>query len=492
MLPETAGNTMLFTSDPKRIIPRFRKLSNNESLKIITAVLQLTDKEVVAVMNQLLRSFSIRYRNITSIFEIHFQELKPLMDAFEIDYNTLSYSRKSLLGAYFTYESAVESAAFFSPCMVSAPDQSELHPGEQRIIISFCSKGDDNQSAIVFRTGILDRFNQLHPEKPGAMPEEGKIVQRAPINKQEFLSRLFSLNGHFSKSEVSALFEGLDDEFTLKLLKQQLTERLEQNPHFKDLVGLANGLIAFAYEIEFSIDSDLSERVILPEPLHHGIENINFIKCTEPDEDEALYFGISSTHAAQQHSHQLITTSDFCQFQVNALSISMHDFSHLTLFPRKINDKYALLASRADGVYLAFSKSINEWADFTKIIKPEHTWELANLAHVGAPLETAKGWLILTQASGVMGQRALGAVLVSLQNPKKVKARASKPVFQVQDMNRSGMPGQGISSSGGILHNQVIVIPYSHSNHTSGYVGFNTEDLISELNETIVVENVNA
>lgn len=477
--------------DPARIIPRFRKLPDKDSLKIIASLLDLSESEVATVLNQLLRSFSIRYRNITRVFDLHFQKIKPLLEDAGIACNTLSYSRKSLLGAYFTYESAIETAALFNPCMVAAPDQTELQPGEQRIILSFSALGEGDQSSVVFRTGILDRFNELHPEKPGAMPETGTIRSEL-INKQFFLSQLLSLNGHCTKSEIAGFFEGLDEVFPLSRLKQFMEEGLDINLPIKRLVELNEAKLFRACEIEFSIDSDLSERVILSEPFHLGIDNINFIKFNESGEDEALYYGISSACIAQERSYQLISTADFCQFQVNPLSISMYDFTHLTLFPRKINGRYALLGSRTDGIYLAFSDLVDEWGDFTKIIEPEYVWELANLAHVGGPLETPKGWLILTQATGPMGQRSLGAVLLSLISPQNLKARAIKPVFQVQDLNRTVIPGQGISSSGAIMHNQLIVVPYSLSNHISGCVGFNTEDLISELSTTAVVENVNA
>lgn len=443
--------------------------------------MQLTENEVLSVLNQLLRNFSIRYRNISITFEFHFQQIIPLLEESNIAFNTLSYSRKLLLGAYFTYESAIESAALYNPCMVAAPDQTELQPGEQRVILSLCAKGDDNQSAIVFRTGILDRFNQLHLEKPGVMPEVGKINQSAEINKQEFLSRLFSLNGHFTKNEVSDLFEGLDEVFTPNVLKQKMTEKLLLNPHFNDLVNLAYGVISSEYEIEFSIDSDLSERVILSEPLHHGIENINFIKFTDTNDEDALYYGILSSGTPLHYSFQLFTTSNFCRFQVDSINISLDGFTHLTLFTRKINNQYALLGSRADGIYLAFSENLTEWTGFAKIIAPEHAWELANQAHVGAPLETPQGWLLLTQATGPMGQRALGAALFSLQRTPVLKARAVRPIFQMNDLDRTGIPGQGISCAGALQHMQMIMVPYSPSKHASGCVSFSTDRILSEL-----------
>ena len=443
----------------------------------------MPEDKVMADLNQLLRSFSIQYRNITHVFEGHFEQIRPLVDELGIKIEELSYNRKSLLGAFFTQESAIESSAFFNPCMISAPDQSEILPGEQRVILSFNARGEDNQTSVVFRTGIIDRNNKLHPERPGPMPEEGKIIQEESFRKEVFLKGLSLLNGHYSVNEVNGLLSELDEDFTPDRLNKALDKAVGENPKMNGLINLARSVAPPEYTIEFSIDSDISERVLLPGPDQKGIENISFVAFEETGNEEKVYYGIYTSKTDHGLIYKQITTTDFYHFKAKPFLCPIHDFTHFTLFPKKINGQFSLLASREDGIYHSFSDHPNAFRDFERIMGPEHAWELASLSHAGTPLETPKGWLILTQATGAMGKRALGAAIISHQNPAKVLARAAKPVFQVFDLNRTGLPGKGITSSGALLHNELLMIPYSLSNHTSNLASFSMDDLISELTE---------
>ena len=483
MIPQTSEATAFLSFDPTRIVPRFRKLSKTASLTIISSVMQMPEEQVVADLNHLLRSFSIQYRNITRVFEKHFEQISPLIQELDIEVGELSYSRKSLLGAYFTQESAIESSAFFNPCMIAAPDQSELLPTEQRVILSFNAIGEGNQTSVVFRTGIIDHKNKLHPEKPGSMPEEGKIRQKKTFRKELLVRGLSYINGHYSTDEINDLLSHLDEDFTPVSLNEVLEKTMEDDPKIAGLARLVHSVASPEYEIEFSLDSDISERVLLPGPDQKGIENINFVEIEETGNDEPVYYGIYTSKTDQGLVYKQITTIDFYHFKVKPFLCPIRDFTHFSLFPRKINGRYSVLASREDGIYHSFSDHPDAFRDFEKIMGPEYAWELASLAHAGTPLETPDGWLILTQAIGAMGKRALGAALISRKKPSRVLARAAKPVFQVYDLNRTGLPGQGITSSGALLHNHLVMIPYSTSNHTSSVASFVVDDLISELHE---------
>ena len=483
MIPKTSETTAFLSFDPTRIVPRFRRLSRPASLTIISSVMQMPEDKVAADLNQLLRSYSIRYRNITRVFEGHFEKILPLIQELEIESEALSFSRKSLLGAYFTQESTIESSAFFNPCMIAAPDQSELLPGEQRIILSFNAIGEGNQTSVVFRTGIIGRDNKLRPERPGSMPEVGKVRQKGAFRKEIFLKGLSYLDGHYTKNEVNNLLSDIDEDFTPARLNDILDKAVEENPKLDKLARLARSITPPDYEIAFSIDSDISERVLLPGPEQHGIENINFVEFKDIDHEEPVYYGIYTTQTDHGLVYKQITTIDFYHFEVKPFFCPIPDFTHFTLFPRKINGQFSVLASREDGIYHSFSDHPDAFRDFEKIMEPEYSWELASLAHAGTPLQTPKGWLILTQAIGAMGKRALGSALISHKDPSKVLARSVKPVFQVYDLNRTGLPGQGITSSGALLHNHLVMIPYSLSNHTSNVASFVIDDLVSELDE---------
>ncbi len=71
----------------------------------------------------------------------------------------LSGFQTTLIGAYFTKEYSIESAALFNPSIVPHPDQSHMKKGSLRFIMSLRATGEGHVSSIVFRSGVLDRHN---------------------------------------------------------------------------------------------------------------------------------------------------------------------------------------------------------------------------------------------------------------------------------------------------------------------------------------------
>ena len=69
--------------------------------------------------------FSTRHRNISQIFENHFNKLDHIFILLDIEAKELIFARKALIGSYFTMEYSIESAAFYNPSIFEDPDQTE-------------------------------------------------------------------------------------------------------------------------------------------------------------------------------------------------------------------------------------------------------------------------------------------------------------------------------------------------------------------------------
>ena len=67
----------------------------------------------------------------------------------------LSASRQLLIGALFSGEYALESAALFNPSIVPHPDQSGVPEGGLRFIMSLRATGEGHISSIEFRSGVI-------------------------------------------------------------------------------------------------------------------------------------------------------------------------------------------------------------------------------------------------------------------------------------------------------------------------------------------------
>ena len=93
---------------------------------VVERVLELDDDEAAATLAEVVASFSGRHADLGATLDEHFE-----LVSHRIEHPAeLSTARRRLVGAYFTQEYAVESAALCNPSIVPHPDQSE--PGHGR------------------------------------------------------------------------------------------------------------------------------------------------------------------------------------------------------------------------------------------------------------------------------------------------------------------------------------------------------------------------
>ncbi|MBE9483808.1 MAG: glycosidase, partial [Bacteroidetes bacterium] len=66
-------NDVIFSPDSKKIIARFFYLNDERGMDVIHRVMSMSEDEIAIVINQVLRNFSKRHRNISQVFEKHFK-----------------------------------------------------------------------------------------------------------------------------------------------------------------------------------------------------------------------------------------------------------------------------------------------------------------------------------------------------------------------------------------------------------------------------------
>lgn len=512
----------VFSPDPSRIIPRFLYVNNERSADIIRMVLAMPEKEVNIAMSQLLRGYSRRHRNISRIFEKHFAKLAPIFDKIEVNEEDLSIAQKALIGSYFTMEYSIESAAFFNPSIVENPDQSETRPDEKRVIFSFRATGEGHISSIVFRSGILDRNNNLiiepvgkmlaeadvikwhvydkksFQEKLDEMHDQGNVISPATIEKLDemqdqenvispaILDKHHEMQGHVNVISPAFILDKLGDNFTYAELIQNI-EIVRKDPNLtEDHLKIINQMMWLAsshYEINFSIDSAISERVIFPISAteQRGIEDARFVKFID-DDGEVTYYATYTAYDGISILPKLISTKDFYNFKILPINGEIAQNKGMALFPRKINGKYAMLC-RIDGInnYIAYSDSINIWREAKMIQQPKYPWELVQIGNAGSPIETKEGWLVITHAVGSMREYTLGASLYELENPEIEIGRMTNPLMAPNEVEREGYVPNVIYSCGSIILNDDLIIPYAMSDHSSTYATVNLKELLGVL-----------
>lgn len=475
-----------FNPDASRVIARFLYTTEERSINIIRNVLSMSEEEVNTALGQVLRDYSRRHRSISRIFEKHFNKVLHLLEILEVNPKSLNISQKVLIGSYFTMEYSIESAAFFNPSMVEHPDQSDKGYDEKRVIISFRATGEGHISSVVFRTGILDKYSNLHLEPVGKMLEEAEHVTRHVYHKESFIRKLKEMQDFHTIIPPEMIMDKLGNTFTYGELRECI-EELRKSPHLaadKELLfSQVMWLASSHYEIDFSLDTAISERVIFPISVNekNGIEDARFVKFTDED-GKVTYYATYTAYDGMRIMPKLIKTKDFYHFKMLPIHGEIAQNKGMALFPRKIGGKYAMLC-RIDGVnnYISFSDNISIWREAKIIQRPKYAWEFVQIGNCGSPIETEEGWLVITHGVGSMREYVLGAALFDLENPEIEIGRLKTPLLVPNAEEREGYVPNVVYSCGSIVHNHDLIIPYAISDFASTYATVDLKMLLDEL-----------
>lgn len=476
---------ILFEADASRVIARFMYSSEERSIELLKRLMALTDKQQQEILTQVLRDFSIRHRSVSRIFEKNFSRIAHLFAGMGIDPHTITPTLKKLIGSYFTMEYSVEAAAFFNPSIVEDPDQTELGPGEKRVIISFRATGEGHVSSVVFRSGVINAQHTISIEPPGKMLESPEHVKNHTYHKTSFQRKLKEMQDCNSMA-YPVMMGKLTDAFTYEELKRYVEETRQVVKEDANSIVLLNEMMWLAsshYEIDFSVDTAISERVIFPiaDTEMKGIEDARFVRFTAED-GEVTYYATYTAYDGITILPKLLQTKDFYHFRVMPVHGEVAQNKGMALFPRKINGKYAMLC-RIDGVnnFIAFSENINVWRQAALLQTPKYPWEFVQMGNCGSPVETPEGWLVITHGVGPVREYVLGVSLLDLENPEKEIGRLSTPLIVPNSKEREGYVPNVVYSCGSMIHNEQLVIPYAMSDYASTYATVNVVELLAAL-----------
>lgn len=467
--------------DPTRVLFRPFDLGNTTRvLKIIARVNGMTEPEVIQKLEEVIREFGSRHYKLERFFLKRFEQLKPNLLTDE----PLTQERKLLLGAYFTMEYSLESAALFNPSMVWHPDQTNVPPGYKRFILSLRATGEGHISSISFRMGYIDEDSKIILRKPSRYVTSPEIESNKQFTKSLFDRKLYELR--LSNSISEKMLNGVGEEFSLAELEQSIRRVTAQFRYNAEYDAISSGLLALAksdYEMHFEDDQSLDERCIFPNSPNetNGIEDARFVAFTD-DNGDVTYYATYTAYNGRVTFPQLLETKDFNHFKISTLNGAEVQNKGMALFPRKINGRYVML-SRQDGenIYLMYSDDLYFWQTKELIVKPTYHWEFVQLGNCGSPIETEAGWLVLTHGVGPMRKYAVGVVLLDLNDPSKVIGRLKEPLLSPDENEREGYVPNVVYSCGGLINGDELIIPYAMSDYASSFATCNLTELLNEL-----------
>ncbi len=468
-------------SDDKRVIPRYLDFKSPRRIRsILRRVLRVPEEQLAELLAEIRRTFSHRHRDLEAAFLENFARVSPYLEpAAEI-----SRDRQLLTGAYFTLEYSIESAALFNPSMVVHPDQTHLPAGSVRFLLSLRATGEGHVSSIVFRRGVISTEGDITFDPPPRYAYRARPMANRILERVWFEQRLRE-RGLLHDPAVQVL-ERLPDRFTAKTLCDELrdiSKGLPRSPAFGRAARSIRWLAEANYDVKFPEDCLPSEIVIFPatESERRGMEDLRLTRFVGAD-GQVTYYGTYTASGAQRFFPMLLETSDFVTFRVRTLGGRHIKNKGLALFPRKVNGRY-LMVSRHDGenLWLLSSDRLHTWNEARRLQLPREPWELVQLGNCGSPLETDKGWILLTHGVGPVRQYCIGAMLLDLSDPAKVLGRLRQPLLVPTAEEREGYVPNVVYCCGSMIHRNHLVIPYAMADLASGFATVSVSKLVEEL-----------
>lgn len=467
---EVQPTGVYFRPDSKRVIVRpFIPADATLVGHIIARALSLSETEVEGQLALLRSDFISRHIDLEACWRRHFSMVRS-----HVNGKALSLPRQLYLGALFSGEYALESAALFNPSMIAHPDQSGVGEGELRFVISLRATGEGHISSIEFRSGIVHADASITIDQVSPLVIAPDVEENPTYRKVLFLQKLKEMG--FENQWSQRIMEPLGKDFAHVELERSMDQDLcEGDEHRREVERTRECMDWLAqsnYEVHFAPGVSLSQRIIFPVSSNesNGIEDARFVRFVEED-GSVCYYATYTAYNGRAILPQLIETTDFMNFRVRTLNGNAVQNKGMAIFPRRINGQCAMISRQDDeNLFLMLSDNLHFWNDPRLLAIPSQPWEFVKIGNCGSPIETEKGWLLLTHGVGPMRRYCLGAMLLDLDNPEKVLGCLKVPLLEPTGEKREGYVPNVVYSCGAMTHQGRLILPYALSD-TSSTIG---------------------
>lgn len=448
---------------------------------VINRVLAMDKAEAHALLENIMHDFSHRHRYFREAVLRNFERVASHVP----DVGSLSEQCRLLIGSYFTAEYSVEAAALFNPSMVQVPSHKIDPKGSCRFIMSFRATGEGHISSIEFRSGIVDKNNDIYFDPLSNYVRTPRIHTDTTYDLALFRLKLADMK--VSKRAADWLFEDMPAQFTFSQLEKKISEhhdgyqiRAEDKLH---AIEKSMWMARSNYEIMFRPDHQISERVIFPvsESESMGIEDARFVRFVN-DDGGVIYYATYTAYNGEHILPQLIETTDFLTFKISTLFGKQAIGKGMALFPRKIGGKYVML-SRQDGENNAimFSDNVHFWDSASLLQTPTYPHEFFQIGNGGSPIETEEGWLVITHGVGPMRTYSLGIQLLDLDDPTRIISRLKQPILVPNEHDREGYVPNVVYSCGAMIFQDELIIPYASADERCSVATLKVSEVMARL-----------
>ncbi len=106
---------------------------------------------------------------------------------------------------------------------------------------------------------------------------------------------------------------------------------------------------------------------------------------------------------------------------------------------------------------------------------------MLQVGNCGPPIETDRGWLVLTHGVGPMRTYAIGALLLDLDEPSRVIAQLDGPLLEPDLDEQDGYVPNVVYSCGGLVHDGRLWLPYGIDDSRVGVAWASLAELLDAM-----------
>lgn len=219
--------------------------------------------------------------------------------------------------------------------------------------------------------------------------------------------------------------------------------------------------------------------------------------------DPYTTFGIEDARCMQIEDGYVVTYTSVSEYGVGVSAIKTKDFEKIEylgnifapenkdvlIFPEKIKGKYyalhrpSLKSMGGLNIWLASSDDLIRWGDHKHLIGTiDDTWEEQRIGGGLPPIKTDKGWLVIYHGANHESRYCMGALLLDLNNPSKIIARAKTPILEPEmEYEQKGFFGHVVFGCGGVVEGDKLIMYYGVSDTSMAGCEFSINEILKHL-----------
>jgi len=191
----------------------------------------------------------------------------------------------------------------------------------------------------------------------------------------------------------------------------------------------------------------------------------------------------------------LASTKDFLHFERYGLVGPDRNDKDCVIFPERIDGKVAILHRLESKVQIAYfdsveslAKSRSFWTKYLphfgdyEILRAKFPWDKRKVGVGTPPIKTERGWLVIYHGVSLDRVYRAGALLLDLDDPKKVIARTRSPILEPEtDFEKSGFVSNVVFPDGAVVLDGELLTYYGGADRVCCVASCPLDEFLDEL-----------